>query len=245
MKNRTNITDILRVTIDRIEKGIVFTYEDFIAKVNNKEAIIKALNRMVTNGKIRKLSKGRYYKPEISKLGELQPSNYQVVKDLLSKDGKTIGYLTGYSVYNELGLTNQVSNIIQVAKNDTRPSMKRGNYNISFIRQKNTITKTNILLFQILDSIRYIKKIPDSSLKVICTRLLSIINDLSKSEEKTIVRLSLKYPPATRALLGTLLEELKRTDNLQLLLESLNPITKYELSAITEILPKSKNWNFE
>jgi hypothetical protein len=43
--------------------GYVFTYVDFGISVDNKEAVIKALNRMVASGKIAKLSKGKNGKP--------------------------------------------------------------------------------------------------------------------------------------------------------------------------------------
>ena len=39
---------------------------DIMDNVTNKEAVIKALNRMAASGKIDKLSKGKYYKPEKS-----------------------------------------------------------------------------------------------------------------------------------------------------------------------------------
>lgn len=68
--------------------------------MRKKEAVFKALNRMVKAGKISKLSKGKYYKPEKTPFGEWQPDQEQVVKDLLEDDGKLIGYLTGYSIYN-------------------------------------------------------------------------------------------------------------------------------------------------
>ena len=90
-------TDYIAITIDRFPKGYVFTYADFTTAVNKKEAVIKALNRMVVSGKIAKLAKGKYYKPESTPFGNLEPNQYQVVKDLLEDDGKTIGYLTGYS----------------------------------------------------------------------------------------------------------------------------------------------------
>jgi hypothetical protein len=51
--------DYIASTIDRLPKGYVFTYADFTTKVNRKEAVIKALNRMVTSGKIAKLAKGK------------------------------------------------------------------------------------------------------------------------------------------------------------------------------------------
>jgi len=38
------------------------------------------------------------------------------VKDLLEDDGKLVGYLTGYSVYNQLGLSTQVNNTMQIGK---------------------------------------------------------------------------------------------------------------------------------
>ena len=120
------ITEYIAFTIDRLPKGYVFTYADFISEVSQKEAVIKALNRMVASGKIAKLSKGKYYKPENTPFGNLQPNQAQVVKDLLEDDGKITGYLTGYSIYNKLNLTTQVSNTIQIGKNQVRPSFKTG-----------------------------------------------------------------------------------------------------------------------
>ncbi len=130
------ISDFISFTIDRLPKGYVFTYVDFTTEVNKKEAVIKALNRMAASGKIAKLSKGKYYKPETTPFGNLQPSQGQVVKDLLEENGKITGYLTGYSIYNQLGLSTQVSNTIQIGKNQIRPNFKRERYTISFVKQK-------------------------------------------------------------------------------------------------------------
>lgn len=236
-------TDYIAVTIDRLPKGYVFTYADFTTEVNKKEAVIKALNRMVVSGKIAKLAKGKYYKPESTPFGNLEPNQFQVVKDLLEEDGKVIGYLTGYSVFNQLGLTTQVSNTIQIGRNEIRPALKRDRYTIKFVKQKNTITKENIPLLQFLDAIRYIKKIPDNSLSSICGRLLSLLKKMADKNLATLVRLSQKYPPATRALLGALLEELGILEFQESLQKSLNPITKYKLSGISKTLKTAEKWN--
>ena len=227
---------------DRLPKGYIFTYSDFITEVNKREAIIKALNRMVEAGKIAKLSKGKYYKPESTPFGDLQPSQYQIVKDLLEENGKIVGYLTGYSIYNQLGLTTQVSNVIQIGKNVIRPGFKREPYSISFIRQKNNITKDSIPLLQILDAIRYIKKIPDTNIVEATIRMLSIIKELSDTDKTRIIRLALKYPPSVRALLGAILETIK-FENIDQLYKSLNPITKYKFGRIEIILPFVDKWN--
>jgi len=229
-------------TIDRLPKGYIFTYGLFLKEVGQKEAVIKALNRMVVAGKIAKLSKGKYYKPESTPFGELQPSQKQMVKDLLSVNGKPVAYLTGYSIYNKLGLTTQVSNTIQIGKNEIRPSFKRERFTIAFIKQKNTITKENIPLLQLLDAIRYIKKIPDSNTISSCLRFLEIIKVLKEKEISVLIRLSMKYPPATRALLGALLDE-NKTAPTEMLYNSLNPFTRYKLTSASSVLSYTEKWN--
>ncbi|MDG3581141.1 DUF6088 family protein [Galbibacter sp. CMA-7] len=237
------VTEYIRNKIDRLPNGYIFTYEYFDIDMSKKEAIIKALNRMVNSGKIEKLSKGKYFKPEKTPFGTLQPNQEQIVKDLINEDGKVVGYLTGYSIYNKLGLTTQVSNIIQIGKNEIRPKFKRERYTISFIKQKNIITKKNIPLLQILDSIKYIKKIPDSTIAASCLRFLEIIKKLNLDDKKELIRLSLKYPPSTRALLGALLDETQNKSITIGLKESLNPITKYEIPGAKRALTKASNWN--
>lgn len=237
------ISEYIAYSIDRLPKGYVFTYADFVSDVNQKEAVIKALNRMVTSGKISKLSKGKYFKPENTPFGNLQPNQTQVVKDLLEENGKMTGYITGYSIYNQLGLTTQVSNTIQIGKNQVRPGFKRERYTISFVKQKNTITKEHIPLLQLLDAIRYIKKIPDANIEFSCKRFLTIIKELDEKKMNTLVRLALRYPPATRALLGALLEQLDQEKSTESLFKSLNPITKYKLTGAAKILSTTEKWN--
>jgi hypothetical protein len=236
------VTDNIALYIDRLPNGYVFTYSDICVKVNQKEAVIKALNRMVKSGKISKLSKGKFYKPENTPFGSLQPNREQVVKDLLEDDGKIVGYITGFSIFNQLGLTTQVSNTIQIGKNQIRPNFRRERYTISVIKQKNTITKENIPILQILDAIRYIKKIPDATVEASCNRFLAILQSLSEKETNLLVRLALKYPSATKALTGALLEQLQHNSLTEPLFKSLNPITKYKLAGAEKVLSSSKKW---
>ncbi|MEA1874750.1 MAG: DUF6088 family protein [Bacteroidota bacterium] len=239
-------TDIITDTINRLPKGYIFTYGDFTPVVKSKEAIIKALNRLVEKDKIKKLSKGRYYKAEQSPFGDLHPPQQQVVKDLLQSGVKLIGYLTGYSIYNQLGLTTQVSNTIQIGRNEIRPSFKRGIYVIKFIRQKNVITENNIPLLQLLDCMRTIKNIPDTTIADSCKQIASLLKALDIEDLRSLTRLSKKYPPATRALLGSILDFIKVNPDRKILLNSLNPITTYDYPGISETLGKQiENWNIK
>lgn len=227
--------------IDRLPKGYVFTYSEFLTEVNKREAVIKHLNRMVRQGELAKLSKGKYYKSQETSFGALLPEQYQIVKDLIEKNNKITGYITGYSYFNSIGLTTQVSNIIQIGKRETRPSLKRGIFKITFIKQKNLINKENIPLLRILDAIRFIKKIPDANINNSCVVIGKILKNLDDNDIFLIQKLSLKYPPSTRAVLGALLE-LYNQEVLSILKDSLNPITNYNMGISKDILPNMDNW---
>lgn len=241
--SRVVIADYVKFKVDRMPKGFVFTCDTVQGEVRSKEAVIKALNRLVEKGVIKKLAKGRYYKPELTPFGNLLPAQAQVVKDLMEYNGKLTGYLTGFSIFNELGLSTQVSDVIQVGRNDIRPAIKRDRYRISFIHQKNPITTRTIPLLQVLDAIRYIRKIPDTTLELSCLRLTVIIRSLSDEDVWSLVRLSMKYPPSTRALLGAILEVLNKEGEVALLRKSLNAITRYKLPGAEKALVTAPNWN--
>ena len=240
-----NITKFVADKINRLPAGYVFTYLDIINEADKKEAVIKALNRLVVSGKLKKISKGRFYKPEETPFGELEPDEYQIAKDLLEKNGKIIGYLTGLSIYNKLGLTTQISNIIQIGRNEFRPPLVRGKYKISFILQKNAINKENIPLLQILDSIRYFKKIPDSNIELIVNRFKALLSNLTEEQLKRLIRLLMKYPANTRAFTGAMLDEINQNKFAEKIKLTLNPITIYKIGVTKEILSTAENWNIK
>ena len=239
------IPDLITNKINRLKAGYVFTYDYFSIPVENTNALKKALSRMVESGKIVRLSKGKFYKPKEGIVGNLKPDEYQVVKDLLENDDKTIGYLTGISAYNKLGLTTQVSNTIQIGTNVDKKTIKRGKYTIRFIRQRNKINKDNILLLQILDSARFIKRIPDANINVSCERLKAIIEGLSEKDKNYLLKLTLKYNPATRALIGAILELLKGEEYVVDLKKSLRGTTTFDLGISEKTLKNKNKWQIK
>jgi len=236
------VSDIAVNKIDRFKTGYVFTYDDFDIPVGKIDALKKVLSRLTESGKIVRLSKGKYYKPKEGVTGPLRPDEYQVVKDLLEENGKIIGYLSGINAFNKVGLTTQVSNTIQIGTNIDKKSIKRGKYTIRFIRQKNTITKENIPLFQILDSIRFVKRIPDADINKSCERLINIIQNLSVEEQGYLIKLAMKYNPATRALTGAILESIKGGVYVEALYKSLRGTTTFNLNISPTILKNKEKW---
>jgi len=113
------------------------------------------------------------------------------------------------------------------------------------VKQKNSITKENIPILQLLDGLRFIKKIPDSSINNCCRILQNLISALSEKEQGTLVRLALKYQPATRALLGAILSDLGKEGMVEKLKKSLNPLTSYIIPGISEVLLSASRWGIK
>lgn len=239
------ITSQVSGTINRIPFGHVFTRADFAAVMNNPEAVTKALNRMAAAGTIKKISKGRFYKPESSTFGQLPPDRRQLFKDLLEKNGKITGYLTGTGIFNQMGLTTQISHTVQIGKNSIRPAFRRQGINVSVVLQRNSITPSNVRLLQFLDAIRFIKSIPDSSPDDSIVRIRSILEKLSMREIRELVKLAINYSPATRALTGAIVETIGFSNLTNRLRKSLNPLSHYTIRGSSKVLRNSSDWNLK
>ncbi|RKD92644.1 DUF6088 family protein [Mangrovibacterium diazotrophicum] len=237
------VSDRIANTIDRFPADYIFTYSDFDIEVSNKSAVVKALNRMVATGKISKLSKGRFYKPRKTQFGALKPSSYQIAKDFLEQNGELVGYISGYSAFNSMGLTTQIPSTLHIGTNKYRRAVKRGMYTISFIVQPNKITKKNIELLRILDAIRFIKEIPATTPEEACSRLISIVSKLTEEKKATLATLSLKYAPFVQALSGAILEMSGADESiLKKIKDSLNPVTEYNIPISETVLATKNEW---
>jgi hypothetical protein len=236
------MTDIIKNTINNFPFGFVFTPGDFPIDISKQASVNRILNNMVAAGEIRRLSKGRFYKPQISKFGELPPDTYQIVKDLIEKNGKITGYVTGYSAFNDLGLTTQMPFALQIGVRNEKKAIQRDVYRISFIKQQNTITKENIPLLRLLDCLRFFKIIPDAMPDEACKRLLYLFSQLDHGQIAKIKKLALKYNPSTIALLGAMLETLNKNEDTNMLLSKLNPQTSYKLGISEKTLPTQQKW---
>ena len=229
MEPKKTIANTVKTQINAFKEGYVFSYMDIEGSSKNREAIIKTLNRLVEKGVIDKLAKGKFYKPTKSEYGRLGPDVNETVKDLLENKDEVIGYLTGFSVFNKYGLTTQISNTIQIGRNTFKPPIKRGIYTIQFVLQKNVITKENVKVLQVLDCLKMLKGIPDTTKNNSLSLFGSIIRKYNKADRELLIQLSMKYPASTRALLGIIFETEKIMGPLDKIRETLNPISTYNM----------------
>lgn len=228
--------------VDSLGTDRVFSIADLGFPAEWWENIRVKLGRMVKSGTLVKLAPGKYYRPRTSILGAVPPSTENLVKDILYKDGGVKGYLTTYSIWDSMGLTTQFSSTIVIGLNYRKDTINRDGRVVQFILQPNKITTESIPLLQILDSIKFIKSIPDTGIDNSVVRLADIISKLDGHKIGQLVDLSMKYPPRVRALLGAILENNGKESLLPSLHKSLNPLTEYRIGISDKSLPTKQNW---
>ena len=229
--------------IEKIPEGKIFGYADLDIAKEDYQAAAKALERIQSQGVIRKVSKGVFYKPEQSVFGELKPDYSELLNPYLYENGKRIAYETGFSLYNRMGLTTQVAFRIKIASRSKRISINRGVLKADAVKSYADVTENNYELLGLLDAIKDCKRIPDCSVSQAIKVLLGKIKILNEKQIVEMIKYSMLYPPRVRALLGAMLEYLYIELNTEKLKQSLNPFSKIKLGLKETELPTIKNWN--
>ncbi len=235
-------TDI-RKLINKIPEGKTFGYLDLgIAKENYLTAA-KALERFQKEGLIKRVSKGVFYKPRLTVFGELEPEYNELLQAYLFENGKRIAYITGTSLYNQLGLTTQMAFEIKIASRKKRIYINRGALKAGAVKSYAEITEGNYKILGLLDAFKDIKKIPDCSIVQAVRRLQAIMQSLDEKQTDELLRYALMYPPRIRALVGAILESLGiENHRLVKLKNSLNPLSTFELGIKEQELPAKSKW---
>ncbi len=152
----------IRNKIDNIPYGQAFQTE-VIAKEMAEEYNIPvqkakpitnvALKRLADKGLIERFQKGVYYRSRQTIFGTARPSEEHIETQLLTRRGdEIIGYETGYSLMNKIGLTTLVPTKREIATNAYRKKVDD-----RFIIVKKpvvTVNASNFRYFQFLDIIR-------------------------------------------------------------------------------------------
>ncbi len=144
------------IFIEEIKDYIIQFYN-----TNDKEKVfnnVKAiLNRMNKEGIIETAYKGIYYIPVENIFGKMLLGNRQIIqyKYIMDKKGNIKGYITGAKLFNNIHLTTQVPNIIDIATNECKNFNKYENKNLNVIirKPKVEVNNNNYKYLQLFDLI--------------------------------------------------------------------------------------------
>jgi len=233
----------IRNRVSELAEGVSFRYADLgIDKIEYQSAA-KVLERMQAKNLIKKTTKGVFYKPKQTVFGEIAPNYGDQLRLYLFEKGKRIGYETGGSLYNKMGLTTQMAYQIKIASRSKRIFINRGALKATAVKSYAEVTDDNFELLGLLDAIKDIKAIPDCSITKAVAIISSKIKSLGESQLNELIKYALFYPSRVRALLGAILDNINNYSKTDVLKESLNPLTTIKLGISDNDLPTVKNWN--
>lgn len=240
-----SIAQTIQNTVEAMPSGQIFGYQELPAYAKSPGAVIKAISRLVADNRLERFSKGKFYVPKKGLLGARKPSDSELIRSMLYKGGRLRGYVTGLSLYNQLGLTTQVPRTITVAYNGGRQEKEFGTIRIKTVVTRIPIKEKDVKLLQYLDALKDIKKILDSDVNLSLKIIRGYISKLSDRERSRLVELALNYyNPQVRALVGLLFTDLKLSVPGSLA-RSLNPTTTYKLKLDRSMWPMAKEWNIQ
>jgi hypothetical protein len=129
------MSDLKDLIISRIKSGPashVWTAADFL-DLGNRDAVDKALQRLVASSDIRRIDRGLYDKPGFNRLTkQASPPDYRKVIDAIARRDQIRILIDGMTAANDLGLTNAVPAKVIVHTDARLRPIKLGNMKITF-----------------------------------------------------------------------------------------------------------------
>lgn len=149
------------VFMNQIKEYLINKYKNDKNNILNNINVI--INRMCKNDDLKLFYKGIYYKPVKNIFGEMPLDKNKVIiqKYIKDENGNIKGYITGAKLFNQLGLTTQVPNIVNIVTNECKNNNEYMNKRLGVIirRPRIKINNENYLYLQLFDIINNKDKI--------------------------------------------------------------------------------------
>lgn len=228
--------------IDNQQDGEIFTANDIRVSPSKRQQVNNALSKLSMEDYIERLSKGKYYKPRQTKFGIVKPSDEKVISKVIEtiyKKTKTKPYLASNSIFQKLGLTTQVSSeIFLVCNTKVSYDFKIKNLKFNLIKYEGQWKAKDIQYFEFLYALKNIKKIPDTTIDESYKKLMYMLENFSSNEIMELSNLSKYFNNTTRALLGSMFDQLSFSIAVKVIKKTLHPKTNYYIDLSDEAIPK-------
>ena len=241
-RDSMSIAAAVNQTIDRAPTGQIFGYEVFPQYREAPGAVVRAVNRGVESRRLKRVAKGRFYKPRTGVLGDVPISDKERLRDALYRNGRRSGYITGPALYNRLGLTTQIPKTITIAVNRATQTKDFRTIRIKLVSRRAPISDSTVPLLELLDVLRAARNVPGANVGLVLQTMARRLIEFMPTDRKKLQRLALDYyNSGTRALLGMLLTRCGK-EILPALRMSLNPTTRFDLGIDPDDWPESRAW---
>lgn len=171
----------------------------------SKKALRQAVSRLAKTGNLLKYDTGIYYIPKPDRILKraFLDTNKVIIRKYITNGQDIYGYFTGLTAANQLSLTSQVPNQMEICSNNESSkgrNIEIGNRLLRVKKPKIEVTSENCQLLQILDLLSEIEKWSDLGKDEIILRIKAriISQKITKSELMKCISL---YPGKTAQIL--------------------------------------------
>lgn len=135
------------------------------------------LKKLTDDGIISRFEAGVYYFPKMDILGERMNLSAETVAihKYIQRRGKRVGYYSGYTLANRMGLSTQVPFTIEITSNYAPAQVREltiKNRKYIIRRPVTEVTEENVAVLQFLDCLKDIEKCAEEEMDV-CGKILS------------------------------------------------------------------------
>lgn len=129
-----------------------------LSEVNRR----KQFKILADSGKLKRFDNGVYYIPKKSKLGGevCIPPDVVVEKKYVYRNNKILGYYSGYTFANQIGVSTQVPYIQEIVTNEMGNPIKKlslGGRTFVIRKSRTQVTEENVKVLQFLDLLKDIE----------------------------------------------------------------------------------------
>ena len=226
----TNTQIVSQAIAEIPENQLIFAsklyHEQFGDRIT-ESSYYKTLERLRNAGSLCQIGKGTYYRPKVSKYGTVPPSQQEIIAAFTEPDKGTV---VGYSLYNSLKLTTQVSRTVEVLSSAMEQQTKKiGNVMLSYCDLVYAPeVKRLIHMMEVLQNFGKIQELDYAQFVKFCERFITTYDDAVFAQ----VCRQMKYQKRTISFLRNILAFYHVPNNLSRYLSSLS---EYQHPTMEEI----------
>lgn len=168
---------LLDYLISNYEKGEPIFLTDITIEKMTEENIRYHLKKLTDAGEISRFESGVYYIPKINIVGEKSPISADTVAlhKYVSRRGKRVGFYSGYTLANRLGLSTQVPFKEEITSNYATAQVREITIqDRKYVIRRPTVevTEENAYVLQLLDCLKDIDKSAEEDMDI-CGKILT------------------------------------------------------------------------
>lgn len=198
-------------------------------------AYYKALERMCKAGELVKIAKGTYHLPKIGKYGLIPPSEKEIIESFTENCKGTV---VGYSLYNSLKLTTQISKTINILTANIESETKTIR-NIIIHHAQMSYTEDVKNMIHAMEVLQNFSKIQDLNYNYFLDYTKQIAENFSEKAFEQVVE-NKNYKKSTIAFLQEILNFHGTENKLNMYLSSLSEYKHPKMEELYEIARVSK-----